>query len=196
MGNIKLAIVIMLKSILAFCLYGHSLHAVADTSTAQPEGKSTRHEVTFIRDKDYKCIQCHKDSKQTLMGSHGSEAQKVLDRTIGCTECHNNIGPEHRDGAPLVTKYSSIQSQPGTGKHSLTPDAILKANSQCVDCHQPHDLRDSSWTHDVHAKNLTCSNCHDVHANKAKVLGLEDNKEQIELCVDCHSDFNQLKEEQ
>ncbi len=44
-----------------------------------------------------------------------------------------------------------------------------------------------------HAQNLTCSNCHDVHATEAKVLGL-DKKQTIKLCVDCHSDFNQKKE--
>ncbi len=195
MGNIKLTIVIMLKSIIAFCLCGYSLHAVADTLlTAQPEDNSKRHEVTLIRDKDYKCIQCHKDSKQTLSGSHGEKVHHILDRELNCTDCHNNIGPEHRDGAPLVTKYSSAQSQQGTDKIHLNSDAILKANSLCTDCHQPHRLRNASWTHDVHAKNLTCSNCHDVHANKAKVLGLGD-KERIKLCVDCHSDMNQQKEE-
>ncbi len=34
MGNIKLAIVIMLKSILAFSFYGYSFSAIADTSVA------------------------------------------------------------------------------------------------------------------------------------------------------------------
>ncbi|MEF1254128.1 cytochrome c nitrite reductase pentaheme subunit [Vibrio sp. M260112] len=194
MGNIKLAIVIMLKSLLAFCLYGYSLHAVADTSTVQSEGTSARHEVTLIRDKDYKCIQCHKDSKQTLAGSHGEDALKKLGREVNCTECHNNIGPDHREGAPQVTKYSSAQSASGTDKVFLDPKEILKANSQCADCHTPEKLRDNSWTHDVHAKNLTCSNCHDVHANKTKVLALE-KKERIKLCVDCHADFNQLKKE-
>ncbi|MCG9748912.1 cytochrome c nitrite reductase pentaheme subunit [Vibrio brasiliensis] len=192
MGNIKLAIVIMLKSILAFCLYGYSLHAVADTSTVQSEATSARHEVTLIRDKDYKCIQCHKDSKDTLSGSHGEDAHKILGREVNCTECHNNIGPDHREGAPQVTKYSSAQSAVGTDKVFLDPKEILKANSQCTDCHTPERLRDDGWTHDVHAKNLTCSNCHDVHGKKTKVLGLE-RKERIKLCVDCHADFNQLK---
>lgn len=193
MGNIKLAIVIMLKSLLAFCLYGYSLHAVADASIVQSQNKQARHEVTLIRDKDYKCIQCHKDSKQTLAGSHGENAHKALGREINCTECHNNIGADHREGAPSVVKYSSAQSRVGTDKSHLSPQEIIKANSQCVDCHQPQELRDSSWTHDVHAQNLTCSNCHDVHAKEAKVLGL-DRQQQIKMCVDCHSDFNQLKE--
>jgi len=194
MGNIKLAIVMMLKFILSSCLYGYSLHAVADTSAIEASPQATRHEVTLTRDKDYKCIQCHKDSKETLLGSHGEEAHKSLGRDVNCVDCHVSIGPDHREGAPQVTKFSSAQSQPGNEKTQLDPEAILKANSQCTDCHQPPKLREYSWTHDVHAKNLTCSNCHDVHASDAKVLGLE-RKGRIKLCVDCHSDITQLKEE-
>ncbi|EPF7601319.1 cytochrome c nitrite reductase pentaheme subunit [Vibrio vulnificus] len=194
MGNIKLAIVIMLKSILAFSFYGYSFSAIADTSVATEATDSSRFQVELIRDRDYKCVQCHKDSKETLSGSHGEDAHKILGREVNCTECHNNIGPDHREGAPLVTKYSSAQSKRGTEKVFMDTSAILKANSACTDCHQPQDLQEDSWTHDVHAKNLTCSNCHDVHANKAKVLGLE-RKEKIKMCVDCHSDFNQKEEE-
>ncbi|ODS10714.1 cytochrome c nitrite reductase pentaheme subunit [Vibrio scophthalmi] len=194
MGNIKLAIVIMLKLFLSLCLYGYSLHAVADTIAVESPTSSARHEVTLNRDKDYKCIQCHKDSKQTLSGSHGETAHQALGRDVNCVDCHSSIGPDHREGAPKVIKYSSAQSQAGSDKVFLDPDTILKANSQCVDCHQPSDLRESSWTHDVHAKNLTCSNCHDVHATKAKVLEFE-HKQRVKLCVDCHADFTQLNKE-
>ncbi|GAB2665967.1 cytochrome c nitrite reductase pentaheme subunit [Vibrio panuliri] len=194
MANIKLTIVMMLKLFLTLCLYGYSLHAVAESSTIEATPQSMRHEVTLFRDKDYKCIQCHKDSKQTLLGSHGEQAHLELGREVNCVDCHNNIGPDHREGAPQVNKFFSAQSQQGSEKTTLEPDAILKANSQCMDCHQASKLREYSWTHDVHAKNLTCSNCHDVHASQAKVLGLE-RKERIKLCVDCHSDITELKEE-
>lgn len=194
MANIKLTIAIMLKLLLSLCLYGYSLHAVAESSTVEVSPQSTRHEVTLFRDKDYKCIQCHKDSKQTLLGSHGEKAHQELGREVNCVDCHRSIGPDHREGAPLVNKFASAQSQPGSDKIWLEPEAILKANAQCMDCHQPSKLQEYSWTHDVHAKNLTCSNCHDVHASQAKVLGLE-RKERIKLCVDCHSDITKLKEE-
>ncbi|WP_070962796.1 cytochrome c nitrite reductase pentaheme subunit [Vibrio sonorensis] len=192
MGKIKLAIVIMLKIILAFCLYGYSLHVVSDSNISKQREQEDRHVVTPIRDKDYKCTQCHKDAKETLLQSHGEGSQKILQRELTCTECHNNIGPDHREGAPQVIKYSSAQSEHGSNKTFLTPEEVLKANQLCTDCHQPQYLQEDSWTHDVHADNLTCSNCHDVHGNKGKVLSL-DHKEKIQLCVDCHSDFNQLK---
>jgi len=194
MGSFKLTIAIMLKLLFAFCLSGYSLHAIADESVIADKSSPARHEVTLIRDRDYKCTQCHKDSKETLSGSHGENAHESLGREVNCTNCHNNIGPDHRDGAPLVTKFSSAQSQPGTDKTLLSQEEILQNNGQCMDCHTNRYLRSKSWTHDVHAQNLTCSNCHTVHASKAKVLSA-DHKSQIKMCVDCHSDFNQLKEE-
>lgn len=196
MGNFKLAIVIMLKSVLAFCLYGYSIHAVADTSAIQPEASSTRHEVKLFRDKDYKCIQCHKDSQQTIHQTHTPEKFAEIGKTLNCTTCHGNIGPDHREGAPVVTKYSSLQSRMGTDKVHVSQQGILDANGQCMNCHTPERLQKASWTHDVHAKNLTCSNCHDVHAvKKSQILSL-DRTEKIKMCVDCHSDITQLKEEE
>ncbi|WP_117235159.1 cytochrome c nitrite reductase pentaheme subunit [Vibrio maerlii] len=194
MGNIKLTIVIMLKSLLAFCLYGYSLHAVANEVVAtEAANSSARHEVELIRDKDYKCIQCHKDSQQTIHQTHTVEKLEEVGNPLNCTTCHGNIGPDHREGAPVVTKYAPMQSQQGTQKVHVSQAEILDANGQCMNCHTSENLQQVNWTHDVHAQNLTCSNCHDVHAVKqAKVLSF-DRKEKIKMCVDCHSDFNQLK---
>ncbi|MFC5077702.1 Cytochrome c-type protein NrfB precursor [Vibrio thalassae] len=195
MGNVKLTMAIMLQALLALTLYGYSLNALADHATLAKEGGAQRHKVELIRDKDYKCLQCHKDSKKTLAGSHGETAVDSIGSELNCTQCHSNIGPDHRDGASTVIKYHPAQSQPGTNKTWLDPEAILKANSRCTECHQPEPLRKDSWTHDVHAKNLTCTNCHSVHAEKAKVLSY-DHKAQIKLCVDCHKDFNEKREEE
>ncbi|MCJ2376514.1 cytochrome c nitrite reductase pentaheme subunit [Vibrio sp. ZSDZ34] len=195
MGNIKLTMGMMLQALLLLCLYGFSINAFADETTSETSVESERHKVSLIRDKDYKCVQCHKDSKETLHGSHGDNAFENLGKEVNCTNCHSNIGPDHRDGGSTVIKYHDAQSQPGTNKVLLSQEAILKANSQCTECHQPQYLRKDSWTHDVHAKNLTCSNCHSVHAEKAKVLSF-DHKEKIKMCVDCHKDFNDKREEQ
>ncbi|MCW8344550.1 cytochrome c nitrite reductase pentaheme subunit [Vibrio sp. ZSDZ65] len=196
MGNVKLTITIMLQALLAFSIYGFSLNAFADDAALPTKGAAEeRYKVELIRDKDYKCIQCHKDSKQTLSGSHGEDAISIIGKEVNCTQCHSDIGPDHRDGASTVVQYHDAQSQPGTDKVWLSPEAILKANQLCTDCHQPQYLSEDSWTHDVHAKNLTCSNCHSVHAEKAKVLSF-DHKAKIKMCVDCHKDFNELREEE
>ncbi|MFA0441855.1 cytochrome c nitrite reductase pentaheme subunit [Vibrio sp. 10N.286.49.C2] len=196
MGNVKLTITIMLQALLAFSFYGFSLNAFADDAAFPQEGAAQqRYKVELIRDKDYKCVQCHKDSKQTLAGSHGEDAMAALGKEVNCTQCHSNIGPDHRDGASTVIQYHEAQSQAGSDKTQLNSVAILKANQLCTDCHQPPELRKANWTHDVHAKNLTCSNCHSVHAEKAKALSY-DHKTTIKMCVDCHKDFNELREEE
>ncbi|MEH6453414.1 MAG: multiheme c-type cytochrome, partial [Psychromonas sp.] len=112
-------------------------------------------------------------------------------------ECHESIGPNHRVDAPQVIKYSAAQSKIGQqNKVLLDSDAILKANSNCTDCHAPDDLREKAWVHDVHAKNATCSSCHSVHVDGDKV-GIQalDGKQKIGMCVDCHSDFNLIDED-
>lgn len=152
MGKVKLAIATMLKLTFAFCLYGLSLNVAADESPQVEANSSNRHEVTLIRDRDYACTQCHKDEKETLKGSHGEESFAILKRDVNCVECHKSIGPDHREGAPQVMKYSAAQSKVGTEKVTLSFDEILQANSQCTDCHTPDRLREDSWTHDVTLK--------------------------------------------
>ncbi|HHF3196158.1 TPA: cytochrome c nitrite reductase pentaheme subunit [Vibrio diabolicus] len=188
MGNIKLTIETMLKFLFIFAIYGFFTAAHATSSEPVEGAQAERHQVELIRDRDYKCLQCHKDAKDTLNLSHDSQALLSQGKQLNCTNCHSNIGPDHREGAPDEIKFSAAQSKEAHDKVFLEPSMILKANSQCVDCHAPTQLRESHWTHDVHAKNLTCSNCHDVHAAKTKALSY-DRKQLIKQCVDCHSEF-------
>ncbi len=188
MGNIKLTIETMLKLLFVFAIYGFTIAAHATSSEPIEGAQAERHQVELIRDRDYKCLQCHKDAKETLNLSHDPQALLSQGKQLNCTNCHSNIGPDHREGAPDVIKFSAAQSKEVHDKVFLDPSMILKANSQCVDCHAPTQLRESHWTHDVHAKNLTCSNCHDVHAAKTKALSY-DRKQLIKQCVDCHSEF-------
>ncbi|MPW35864.1 cytochrome c nitrite reductase pentaheme subunit [Vibrio sp. B1Z05] len=194
MGNIKLTIATMLKALIALCLFGYSINALANDGVQNHSATSERFKVEFTRDKDYKCTQCHKDSKHTLAESHGQNVIDKVGKEVNCTDCHSNIGPDHRDGASTVVKYSDAQSRAGTDKHQLPPELILEANAACTDCHTPERLRKADWTHDVHAKNLTCSNCHTVHGTDAKVLS-HDHKAIVGMCVDCHSDFNHKAKE-
>jgi cytochrome c-type protein NrfB len=201
MGNVKLAIHTVLSFVFALCIFGLSFNVAADTSSAPEKAvESTtsdgRHVVTFNRDSDYACTQCHKQSKKTLHGTHGEKALEKIGRDLKCVECHNSVGPDHRDGAPKVTKYTASQSKIGTDKNVLSHDDIFQANSNCTDCHKPQKLQKKTWVHDVHALNLTCSACHVVHADGEQegIQALE-RKSQIKMCVDCHSDFNSIKEE-
>jgi cytochrome c-type protein NrfB len=189
MGNFKLTMVIMLKSILVLCLHGLSISALADTEMDVQAKDSNRHKVELIRDADYKCIQCHKDAQDTIRQSHGEGFLEKKGKNVTCTNCHGNIGPDHRVNADTVTTFSAAQSREGTKTVTLTHAEILEANSQCTDCHTPVRLQKSNWTHDVHAKNLTCTNCHAVHGHDKGVLSYQ-RTQLIEMCVACHADFN------
>jgi cytochrome c-type protein NrfB len=196
MDNLKLTMHTMINLMLLICIYGFSFNVSAETSSntlaTTPNTPDTRHQVTFNRDKDYACVQCHKQSQQTLHGTHGESAIEKIGREVKCVECHETIGPNHRVDAPQVIKYTAAQSKIGSVNNvQLDSDAILKANANCSDCHTPDKLREDAWVHDVHAKNATCSSCHSVHADGDKV-GIQalDKKQKIGMCVDCHSDFN------
>ena len=196
MDNLKLTMHTMINLLLLICIYGFSFNVSAETSsstsTKTANTDDTRHQVTFNRDKDYACVQCHKQSQKTLHGTHGENVIAKLGSEVKCVECHETIGANHRVNAPQVVKYTAAQSKIGIENSALLDsDAILKANANCTDCHTSDKLREKAWVHDVHAKNATCSSCHSVHADGDKV-GIQalDKKQKIGMCVDCHSDFN------
>ncbi len=192
MDNAKLAVTTLINALLILCIYGFSSTVSAETSSPnKAEQNSTRHVVTYNRDSDYKCTQCHKDAKQTLSGTHGEKAAEKLGKELKCVQCHDSISAEHRENSPKVTKYSAAQSKAGKNKHQLNFDSILDSTANCNECHTPERLREKNWTHDVHAKNATCSNCHVVHADGEKQgIQAKPKKLQIEFCVECHQDFN------
>ena len=192
MDNVKLAITTIINSLLIICIYGFSSTVLAEAPPASNvEENSTRHVVTFTLDSDYKCTQCHKDSKQTLAGTHGENAFEKIGKEVKCVQCHDSISAQHRENSPNVTKYSPAQSKAAEGKHQLNFKSILDSTANCNSCHTPERLRKANWTHDVHAKNATCSNCHSVHADGDK-KGIQSKSEtaQKEYCVTCHKGFN------
>ncbi|MCP4323552.1 MAG: cytochrome c nitrite reductase pentaheme subunit [Psychromonas sp.] len=192
MDNVKLTITTLINALLILCVYGFSSTVSAETpheNSAQEN--SSRHVVTYNRDSDYKCTQCHKDAKEKLFGTHGEEATKKIGKELKCTQCHDSISADHRENSPKVTKYFPAQSKVVADKHQLSFDSILDSNANCSECHTPERLRKKDWTHDVHAKNATCSNCHVVHADgKKQGIQAKSKKQQIEVCVACHKDFN------
>ncbi|WP_017221427.1 multiheme c-type cytochrome [Moritella dasanensis] len=198
MGNVKLAIRTTISFLLIICIYGLNFSVAAESSDhdALTTSADSRHQVTFIRDSDNACTQCHKDSKETRQGTHGEKATVKLGRDLKCVECHNTIGPDHRENASQVTTYSAAQSEVGTHKSLLDFDAILKATGNCTECHTSERLQEKTWVHDVHAKKATCSSCHVIHADGEKegMQALE-RKAQIAQCVDCHKDFNLIKKD-
>lgn len=164
------------------------------TITQVDQSQSDQYAVSFVRDKNYACTQCHKDEHDTLKGEHANAVNEKTGRNVGCIDCHNTISPQHRNGAPHVVKFKSGQVMAGRDKPAQDPTWVQKQNAQCIDCHQGQTLREANWTHDVHAMSLTCASCHKIHPQHDPMQGI-DRKSRIKMCVDCHSDMTAIKQE-
>lgn len=202
MGNSKVALNRMLTVLVAILVWGYSMNVAADSEPGQVANATTQHSVSpqtserhvveFIRDRNYACTQCHKDEQDTLKGTHGDAIHTSANRNVSCVDCHGTISDEHRNGAPTVIKFAPSQSVAGTTKPAADPRWIAQQNETCVNCHDPHDLREVNWTHDVHALDLSCASCHNVHPEQDPMKGISKSSK-IKLCVDCHSDQKKAK---
>ncbi|MGB2078612.1 MAG: cytochrome c nitrite reductase pentaheme subunit [Vibrio sp.] len=166
--------------------------ASSDESNVKTPDSTQQAKVEFVRDKNYACTQCHKDDKTVFKGEHAKQINPKTSRAIGCIDCHQNIGPEHRDGAKNVTKFSPGQVKAGTDKPAHDKAWIAKQNKQCVECHDGEQLRKAEWTHDVHVQKLTCASCHKIHPAKDPMQDIGHDS-RVNKCVDCHSDQTQYQ---
>lgn len=138
---------------------------------------------------DAKCTGCHDEADEPLGNTtmlelnpgvlsigktkHGTRADK---RTPTCTDCHGE-SDDHRlhkgsDKPPKVDRSFR--------KGTATP-ADLR-NAACQTCHKggSHTFFATS----AHSANdVTCSDCHDVHAGKDKV---RNKRTQADVCYTCH----------
>ncbi|WP_027697322.1 cytochrome c nitrite reductase pentaheme subunit [Vibrio litoralis] len=182
--------------ILVALVFSFNALATSQGNTAEPNLKKTDEaHVSFQRDKNYACTQCHKDEHDVLLGQHAKALNEKTGRNIGCIDCHNDISASHRDGAPNVVKFRQGQVVAGESKPAHDLAWVKTQNSQCIDCHQGEQLRKANWTHDVHALKLTCSSCHSIHPEKDPMQGIE-RKPRIKMCVDCHSDMTSYKQQE
>ncbi|GKX64320.1 cytochrome C nitrite reductase pentaheme subunit [Pragia fontium] len=161
------------------------LMATPLSAAPAPEQKteaSSEYKVELQRNRDYACTQCHKENKDGMHGTHAKAINPNTALPVTCTNCHGNISPDHRDGVADAMRFN---------KDTFPVD---KQNQVCMSCHQPEKLRTALWAHDVHILKTSCASCHQLHPSADPVKGL-DQKGQIKLCVDCHSQ-QQLQKEQ
>jgi len=119
------------------------------------------------------CAGCHEDLSATMAQTvHGRLADfEYLGTEAGCEACHGG-GSLHIEGgdAGRILRFEQ-----------LTPD---QSAAICVKCHSDGKLME--WTHGEHAfADLTCGNCHSIHAAEARASL---NKEDPQLCFDCHQE--------
>lgn len=206
MSNLKANIRWFSAAILAtLCLSGITMHVVTASDNtpnalveksfaAKTASEALPHEVIFQRNPDYACIQCHKKEENKLLGVHGDIINTKTDRDFSCIDCHTSITQAHRDGANDVVKFIHAQSVKGVNVAPAHRDLITQQNESCESCHLPVELREANWTHDVHARDLSCASCHTVHPAKDPMQGLS-RKAKITTCVNCHGDQYQARED-
>jgi len=97
------------------------------------------------------CATCHADVAKDF--EHAYHAQQG----VGCEECHGN-GSLHVDGGGDTSKIISLKKRSATD-----------ANGVCLSCHAG-DQSTRHWATGAHAANkVRCIDCHQVHADAAKV---------------------------
>jgi cytochrome c-type protein NrfB len=140
------------------------------------------HEVAFLRNPDKACTDCHKEQSEGMHGKHGQATNPNNLAPVTCTNCHGQPSPKHREGVKDVMRFSDSFNN----KQSTETYPIAEQNGVCMSCHEPKELREALWAHDVHATKLTCTSCHQLHPAKEPMVEIPE-KSRIKLCVDCHS---------
>jgi DmsE family decaheme c-type cytochrome len=144
-------------------------------------GSATWAATDLVLRGDAACTKCHEESgspKVLQIGKtkHGTVADS---RTPTCTSCHG-ASEAHQKG-------------PSGGQAQAEPDVVFETghgpaeakSAQCLACHKSDSNR-SHWAGSTHeSRDVTCANCHTVHAAKDKVLA---KATQFEVCFACHKD--------
>ncbi|AWX16005.1 cytochrome c nitrite reductase pentaheme subunit [Mergibacter septicus] len=151
-----------------------------NTLTYQPK-------LEHQRDPNHYCAKCHKFNNQQFHGIHLSKTNPNTGKRINCVSCHGHISENHRRGVKDVMRF---HSDIFSNKKPLF--TVQEQNQICFSCHNPDQLRQKFWVHDVHAVKLSCANCHTLHSAQDRMKQLNE-KQRIKLCVNCHSKLQQLQ---
>jgi DmsE family decaheme c-type cytochrome len=127
---------------------------------------------------DQKCTLCHNESWSTpiltiYQTKHGVKADE---RTPGCQSCHGASASHLSDP---TTKPDVV-----FGAKSKNLSSAAERNASCLACHESNVRARSHWAgsqHEVHG--VACTDCHEAHAVKQKVL---DPVTQAQVCAKCH----------
>lgn len=113
------------------------------------------------------CMKCHKRNGQMI----GLHANSGLD--IRCEDCHGEKGRHPKKGSAIKAFTAD------------SPTAKTDQVATCLTCHDHQELAIAHWTHNVHANNVGCGECHQLHPKNDPVLNLQ-GSQRSQLCVTCH----------
>lgn len=123
-----------------------------------------------------RCTSCHNDAVNQGLHSiwqtaHGAAMGSGND---ACVQCHGDSN-DHRaqptENPPLVSFGPSH------------PSHVDTRNGQCLACHQGNERM--MWQGSAHHdEDVACNDCHKAHSNRDAVLN---DRDQVEVCVNCHT---------
>ena len=130
---------------------------------------------------DAKCTRCHDegDDYPVLAIAQTRHGVKADSRTPTCTSCHGESDRHANKPADVTERPKPDFMFKGVAKsdaHALS--------GQCLNCHE--SSKRQHWSGSQHeTRDVTCANCHTIHAANDRVL----NKvTQPEVCFTCHKD--------
>ncbi len=131
---------------------------------------------------DARCTRCHDeaDSPKVLAVGKTRHGTNADGRAPTCTSCHGE-SDKH------TANVADGKERPGPDRTFTkgTKTAVTVRNDACLACHQK-DAKRSHWEGSIHqARDVACTNCHEVHAAHDKV---RDKKTQPEVCFACHKE--------
>lgn len=171
---------------LGILLFVHNAQAIPNSSSSE-NTLSYQPKLEHQRDPNHYCAKCHKFNNQQFHGIHLSKTNPNTGKAINCVSCHGHISENHRRGVKDVMRFhSDIFAKKDQWF------TVQEQNQICFSCHNPDQLRQKFWVHDVHAIKLPCASCHTLHPAQDRMKQLNE-KQRIKLCVNCHSKLQQLQ---
>lgn len=137
-------------------------------------------EKDLVLNGDAKCTHCHEESDAPALlaigkTKHGTRADL---RTPSCTSCHG----ESKSHLSFRGKGDAPKPDFTFSKKSKIPAA--ESNAACSACHKGG--QHINWPTSIHANSgVACNSCHNVHAQRDKVLV---KATQPEVCFTCHKE--------
>lgn len=129
------------------------------------------------------CTRCHDETEDyPVLSIFKTVHSAIADSRTGfaeegCASCHGDV-EDHLDDEEVPPEYTF-------GGQDDERTSVEKQNEGCLSCHEG-EANLVEWhgsNHDF--GEVACVSCHDIHTDHDQV---RDNREQLQVCVDCHQE--------